>query len=136
MFIVVSTAGNVYRGAFPDAASANSYRDAINAAQAAEPKSAYVSAEVWSTMEVAPTETQTFFPWFEGKVFKGEYDNKFYFQEQTITGLALHSSANVSAGVVRDVKDYLGNPVILVSAGSEQELRTLGQAAADELNAK
>jgi hypothetical protein len=136
MFIVVSTSANVCPGAFPDAASADSYRDAITAAQAAEPKSGYTPVEQWYTVELGTAEKQTFFPWFEAKVFKGEYDNKFYFQEQTIIGMALRAEANVTAGAVRDTQDYLGNPVILISAGSAEELRTLGQAAADELNAK
>jgi len=135
MFIVVSTSANVYPGAFPDAASAVSYRDAITAAQAAEPKG-YGPVEVWYTVELGTAEKQAFFPWFEAKVFKGEYDNQFYLQEQTIIGMALRAEADVTAGAVRDTQDYLGNPVILISAGSAEELRVLGQAAADELNAK
>jgi hypothetical protein len=136
MFIVVSTAGNVYPGAFPDADSANSYRDAITAAEAAGLKSSYGLPEVWYTMELGAAEKQTFIPWFEAKVFKGDYDNKFHFQKQTITGFALHADADVTAGAVRDTQDYLGSPVILISAGSAEELRVLGQAAADELNGK
>jgi hypothetical protein len=136
MFIVVSTSANVYPGAFPDADSANSYRDAITAAQAAEPKSGYAPVEQWYTVELGTAEKQTFIPWFEAKVFKGEYDNKFHFQEQTITGFALYADADVTAGAVRDTQDYLGSPVILISAGSAEELRVLGQAAADKLNGK
>jgi hypothetical protein len=87
-------------------------------------------------MELGAAEKQTFIPWFEAKVFKGDYDNKFHFQKQTITGFALHADADVTAGAVRDTQDYLGSPVILISAGSAEELRVLGQAAADELNGK
>jgi hypothetical protein len=138
MFVVVSSSGMVLTDTFTDFESAESFRKAVTAISAADPRSMTPSGpERWYTQSVSlMTEKQDYFPWFEAKVFKGEYDNQFYFQEQTVNGSVLKVGDEVSTGTTRADEDYLGNPVILISAGNAEELRALGQAAADELNAK